>query len=140
MTACYADASAVLRYLLGQPGMLDLEQAADTVIASVLLEVECNRVLDRFRLSGTMTVSAVAQQRASLARLRERIVILDLDRRTLIRAASPLAAPLGTLDAIHLATALFWLEDNQPPLCFATHDRALARAAQLYGLEVLGLS
>jgi hypothetical protein len=45
---------------------------------------------------------------------------------------------LGTLDAIHLATALLWTEMTGEHLTMATHDEALAIAAQAYGLPVVG--
>ena len=45
---------------------------------------------------------------------------------------------LGTLDAIHLATALLWKELTREELTMATHDGALALAAQAHGLLVIG--
>lgn len=46
---------------------------------------------------------------------------------------------LGTLDAIHLATALLWKESEGGELLMATHDRALAIAAQAHGLTAIGI-
>lgn len=46
--------------------------------------------------------------------------------------------PLRTLGALHLATALRWCEARGEPLLFATHDRGLAQAAAVAGLEVAG--
>jgi hypothetical protein len=48
-------------------------------------------------------------------------------------------APLGTLDAIHLATADLWRESNPGDLLVATHDRALALAARASGFKVAGV-
>ena len=45
---------------------------------------------------------------------------------------------LGTLDAIHLATALLWKESEDAELIMATHDRALAIAARAHGLKAIG--
>jgi hypothetical protein len=45
---------------------------------------------------------------------------------------------LGTLDAIHLATALLWRDFTDEPLTMATHDAALAIAAEAHGLPVVG--
>jgi hypothetical protein len=47
---------------------------------------------------------------------------------------------LGTLDAIHLSTALLWKESARAKLVMATHDAALALGAQAHGLAVTGLS
>jgi hypothetical protein len=45
---------------------------------------------------------------------------------------------LGTLDALHLATALVWQDRVHQPLVIATHDRDLGLAARSFGIEVLG--
>ena len=47
---------------------------------------------------------------------------------------------IGTLDAIHLATALLWKELESENLTMATHDAALAVAAVACGLPVVGAS
>jgi hypothetical protein len=47
---------------------------------------------------------------------------------------------LGTLDAIHLATAILWKESVRTELVMATHDVALALGAQAHGLAVVGVS
>jgi len=54
------------------------------------------------------------------------------------RAAQPMPTESGTLDAIHLATALLWKEMTKGDLVMATHDGALALGAQAHGLRVLG--
>jgi hypothetical protein len=45
---------------------------------------------------------------------------------------------LGTLDAIHLATALLWRENTGSDLVMATHDGSLALAARAAGFRVIG--
>jgi predicted nucleic acid-binding protein len=45
---------------------------------------------------------------------------------------------LGTLDALHLATALELAAGGVAGLVLATHDAQLARAARASGLEVIG--
>jgi hypothetical protein len=46
---------------------------------------------------------------------------------------------LGTLDAIHLATALLWKDLTRAEVIMATHDTALAIGAQAHGLQVVGV-
>jgi hypothetical protein len=46
---------------------------------------------------------------------------------------------LGTLDAIHLASALLWRDAFGEELSMATHAKALALAAQAHGLKTLGI-
>ena len=53
-------------------------------------------------------------------------------------AAQPMPTELGTLDAIHLATALLWKDMTRANLIMATHDTALALGAQAHGLSVVG--
>lgn len=73
-----------------------------------------------------------------------RLVLLEagdlvlLRRRILARACEPLPTPLGTLDALHLATALTWREQSDQPLVMATHDGGLASAARAFDFTVLG--
>ena len=52
------------------------------------------------------------------------------------RAGGPLGGALGTLDAIHLVTAMLWSEYNGADIAFLTHDRQLANAARACGLTV----
>ncbi|PWB76689.1 MAG: hypothetical protein C3F15_04755 [Holophagae bacterium] len=63
---------------------------------------------------------------------------MELTRPVLARASQPMPTSLGTLDAIHLATALMWAEQAGSPLVMATHDRLLATAARASGLRVVG--
>lgn len=64
---------------------------------------------------------------------------MELTRPVLARAAQPLPTALGTLDAIHLATALLWKERTDADLVMATHDGTLATAAKASGLRVVGI-
>jgi hypothetical protein len=47
--------------------------------------------------------------------------------------------PLGTLDAMHLATALIWRDRVGPLSAIATHDSMLGTAALAFGFDVLGI-
>ncbi len=67
------------------------------------------------------------------------VQLVALDRAVLRRASEPFPTPLGTLDAIHLATALYWRDLKGEDLTFATHDRQLAQAARMMGFAVVGV-
>ena len=56
----------------------------------------------------------------------------------LVRATEPFPTLLGTLDAIHLASALL-AREQLPGLTFATHDPALGTAAMAVGFAVAGV-
>jgi len=66
-------------------------------------------------------------------------VIAYLQRPILARASEPFPTPLGTLDALHLSTALVWQARIYQALVMATHDRYLALAARSFGLDVRGV-
>ncbi|TAN24214.1 MAG: PIN domain-containing protein [Acidobacteria bacterium] len=138
MAFLYLDSSVVLRYVYRQPGFLELAKRRETVVASPLTGVECLRSLDRIRLEQPPQPSWQTR-RALLSLVLDHVQEIDLTRAILTRAGGPLAVPLKALDAIHLASALFWHELHGG-LGFATHDRALARAARLYGLQVVGIT
>jgi predicted nucleic acid-binding protein len=139
MTA-YVDSSIVLRVLLGQAGMLAEWRDLRRAVASALVEVECLRTLDRIRLRTGIPGHELVSRREAVYRLLEAMEVVDVSRGILSRAAQPLPTELGTLDAIHLATALSWREDTGEELVMATHDVALGTAARSCGLRVIGTS
>lgn len=108
-------------------------------IASALVEVECLRTLDRLHLARDFAGETIAERREAVYRLLEAIEIAEITYPVLSRAAQPLPTALGTLDAIHLATALLWKEQAGRDLSMATHNAALAVAARASGLRVIGV-
>ncbi|MGH9466807.1 MAG: PIN domain-containing protein [Terriglobales bacterium] len=137
MRYLYLDSSVVLRYLYRRPGFLDLRGREEYAVAGHLTEIECLRTLDRNRLADPAG-TAIEKRQHTLAALLQFVERIELTPAVLNRASRPMAVPLGTLDAIHLATALGWQESHETEMSFATHDRALARAARMYGFAVIG--
>jgi predicted nucleic acid-binding protein len=135
----YVDSSVLLRVVLGQPERLPEWETIDRGITSALTEVECLRTLDRHRLRSLLTDEQIADRRGVLFRSLQDVDVVDLDRPILARAAQSFATVLGTLDALHLATALLWRDREVPDLVFATHDAALATAARAHGMKVVGI-
>lgn len=135
----YIDSSVLLRIVLRQPNALKQWPTIEQGIGSALLEVECLRTLDRLRLVEGLADDEIAIRRESVFRLIEAMEIVELTRPVLARAAQPLPTTLGTLDAIHLATALLWRERKGADLVMTTHDRPLATAAKASGLRVVGV-
>lgn len=135
----YIDSSVILRRVLGQGDGLMGWDDFDGVVASALAEVECLRTLDRLRVLDRLDDRQVGAWREGVFGLLHGAEIFDVTRVVLHRAAQPMATTLGTLDAIHLATALLWRERSSDDLAMATHDRALGAAARASGLTVLGL-
>jgi predicted nucleic acid-binding protein len=134
----YLDTSALLRLVLGEPGALEELRSCEALVSSELLAGESLRTIDRLRLQGALATEEAASRRASMADWLEAVDLVLLQRPILARASEPLPIPLGTLDALHLATALVWKDRTGQALVMATHDGSLALAARSFGVEVLG--
>lgn len=132
------DTSVVLRKLFGEPAALAEWSKIQEAYASRVLVVELGRVIDRARLDGEIDDEQVEQLQRESRKVLRSVEIIALSDRVLDRAAGPMPTALGSLDAIHLATALELASRRQPKLVLATHDRQLARAARASGLEVVG--
>jgi uncharacterized protein len=136
----YLDSSTILRIILGQANALKEWRSVTQGVVSALVEVECLRTLDRLRLAEGLEDAEIALRREAVFRLVESMEVVELTRPVLARASYPLPTALGTLDAIHLATALLWKDRSGADLVMATHDAALATAARASGLRVVGVS
>jgi len=134
----YVDASVLLRLVLGQPNALAEWRQIDRGVSSALIATECLRTLDRLRVRVTMSDAEIASRRAAALAFVASLELVEIDALVLDRAAQPMPTDLGTLDAIHLATALLWKDMTRVDLVMATHDHALALGAQAYGLPVVG--
>jgi predicted nucleic acid-binding protein len=134
----YLDASVVLRLVLGEPHRLAEWERVEAGVASALTEVECLRTLDRLGRMNRLSPTDLVERRAAVYRLLDAVEVVDVSRPVLRRASESFPAPLGTLDAIHLSTALLWRDANDASLTVATHDVALAMAARAVGFPVVG--
>ncbi len=134
----YLDSSVILRLVLSESNPLAEWSDVHHGVTSALAEVEVLRTLDRLRfLIPTIDPQALAGRREAAFRILEGLETVEITRVVLARAAQPLPTPLGTLDAIHLVSAMSWREQSET-LVFATHDLALSAAARASGFEVIG--
>jgi predicted nucleic acid-binding protein len=131
----YVDTSIVLRRMLGQAGAIQRWVEWDLAVTSELMRVEALRTLDRLRISGRLSDVELADLAALLRTLALSLEEIPIQSPVLQRASSPFPTSVATLDAIHLATALLWMEDNGDMLTFLTHDRQLSIAARACGME-----
>ena len=136
----YVDASVLLRVALRQPDALPQWRQIEQGVASALIMTESLRTLDRLRLRAKLADAEVASRRATILQLIASLELVEVDAVVLDRAAQPMPTELGTLDAIHLATAVLWKEMSRVDLVMATHDGALGLAAQAHGLPVVGIA
>ena len=137
MTA-YVDTSALLRVVLREPGSIDDLQGFGRLVSSELLAVESARTINRLRLQGSLTTDEAAFRLQRVGEWVDAVDLVLLRATVLRRAAEPLPTPLGTLDAIHLATALVWRDRVGALPLMVTHDAALATAARAFGFDVRG--
>jgi len=135
----YLDTSALLRLVMREAGALEELRSCEALVSSELLAVESLRTLDRLRLQGALSPEEAAARRAVVADWLEAVDLVLLQRPILARASEPFPTGIGTLDALHLATALVWRDRMLQTLVMATHDGGLALAARSFGIEVLGV-
>jgi predicted nucleic acid-binding protein len=135
----YIDTSALLRIVLREPGALDELRTCDGLVSSELIAVESARTIDRLRLQGSLTAGEATARLRTVNEWLEAIDLVLLRPPVLSRASEPMPMPLGTLDAIHLATALIWRDRMGSLPALATHDAALGQAAQAFGFDVHGI-
>jgi predicted nucleic acid-binding protein len=135
----YIDTSALLRIVLREPGALDDLRNYDGLVSSELIAVESARTIDRLRLQGSLTAEDAALRLRTVNEWLEAIDLVLLRTTVLSRASEPMAMPLGTLDALHLATALIWRDRMGSLPTIATHDMTLGLAARSFGFDVRGI-
>ena len=134
----YVDTSVWLRVLLGDPDRLERWAELEDPVVNELVMVEGLRTLDRLRLTGQVTDSQAAAQHGAFRALLARVPVAELSPAVFKRASEAFPVVVGTLDALHLATALALRDEAGASMRLATHDAQLARAGRAMGLEVLG--
>ncbi len=135
----YAESSAVLAWILGEPsagGVRKLLVGADRVVTSALTATECGRAIVRAgregRLSEAEELAAlrlldVAERNWDVHAITDRVLARA-------RAAFPVE-PVRTLDGLHLATALV-LQDGLGRLTMVSFDDRIRANAERLGLEL----
>jgi uncharacterized protein len=134
----YVDSSVLLRLALGQSDALPEWRQIERGASSRLITTESLRTLDRARLRLQLSDAEVAGRRSAILALIDSLELVEIDTVVLDRAAQPMPTELGTLDAIHLASALLWRDATGLDPRMATHDAALGLAAKAHGFAVLG--
>ena len=135
----YIDTSAFLRIVLREPGALEELRTYDGLVSSELIAIESARTIDRLRLQGSLTTDEAATRLRTVSEWLEAIDLVLLRPPVLSRASEPMPMPLGTLDAVHLATALIWRDRMGALSTIATHGAALGSAARTFGFDVRGI-
>jgi len=132
----YIDSSVVLARILKQEIALDQAIAYPTACASEFLEIECARVLQRYRLLNQLDDFSLLKAKQALDCILESISIIPCGKAVKIRAASAFPTIIGTLDAIHLSSALLMKDHFNEQIFLFSHDRQLNVCAAACGLAV----
>lgn len=133
----YVDTSVVLRILLHEPNPLGIWGQWSKAYSSALWRVEALRTVDRLRLSHEISDTQVPELVRDIQIAHETFAIHPVTNQVLQRASETFPTVVGTLDAIHLATALSIRAIENVDLLL-THDSQLATAARSLGFEVMG--
>ncbi|MBI2346161.1 MAG: hypothetical protein HYV03_04630 [Deltaproteobacteria bacterium] len=125
--------------VLHQPNTLREWSKIEQGLSSRLLRLEGFRALDRLRCVSDVTGEIIAECRSRLFQYLKKIGLVPLTERVLARAEQSMPTVVGSLDSIHLVSALYWREQHGTDLIFATHDTQLALAANAHGFKVIGV-
>lgn len=127
MRAVYIDTSALGRVLLDEPDKSAIKDALDSfdqIVASRLLRIELRRVgLKRGVLDRAESLLAD-------------VSLIPLEDQILTAAETLTPASVGTLDAMHLATAVRLARAGKLN-AIMTYDKGLAAGAREHGITVL---
>ena len=134
----YVDTSVVLRVLLHESKPVGIWGEWNKAYSSALWRVEALRTVDRLRLTHEISDTEVAALVRDIQTTHETFAIHPITNQVLQRASETFPTVVGTLDAMHLATALAIREIESLDLLL-THDSQLATAARSLGFEVMGI-
>jgi predicted nucleic acid-binding protein len=126
----YIDSSIALAHVLGEGVAPPAALFSENLISSRLLEYETWVRIHREGLGQT--------HGAALDELLSRIAMLEPIRPVVSAIFEPMVRGLRTLDAIHLASMKFLIDESQE-VRLATYDRRLAGIAQSAGIGLYPL-
>lgn len=135
----YAESSAILNLLLGEPGSDQVAEAlgqAGRVVVSELALAETHRTLLRARAAGKLDDEELDQARGELEHAGLGWSLQRLDAETYLRLRRPFPEePIRTLDALHLAGALAARREI-PEIRLLSLDRRVRENARALGFAV----
>jgi hypothetical protein len=137
VSAIYAESSAVLAWLLGEPDSNEVIRTIngdDAVATSVITILEIERALIRAGKQGIFTAADGQKLRGMFAKAVRSWVTMEASEEVLRGAARMFPVePVRTLNALHLSTALLFVEAF-PDLRMLTLDRRVESNSRALGL------
>ena len=133
----YLDSSVVLRHILLGDESIRHALSCERIISSELLEIECRRVLHRYRMNGDLDDDGFIKASNRLKEVLAGVSLLVLSASVKRKASGAFPVVVKTLDALHLASALVFSETvgHETVLVFS-HDASLCRCAAALGFTV----
>jgi hypothetical protein len=130
----YLDSSLTLRYILKGETAIQHALACDQVVSSELMEIECRRVLHRCRMQGELDDTGLVLATERLEKLLSGISLIQLTAPIKKRAMEAFPLMIKTLDALNLATALYFVEKRPADtIIIFSHDESMNRCAKVLG-------
>ena len=133
----YADTSVLVQRLVREPGSAAASRATEgaVIVTSALAPVETLSAITAKHRGGSLRLPAF---RAALGRLeveRAKWVLVEVSPGVLLRAWDVVRdLPTRTLDAIHIASALFFRDTGGLEMAFLTADQRQRESATAAGL------
>lgn len=129
----YLDSSVVLRHILLGEEPIRRALKFPRVVSSELIEIECRRVLHRYRLAGDFDDETFAEARERLDDVLGGLDLLEMTRLIKLRAMDPFPVSIRTQDALHISTAVAVAESTDG-LSLFSHDRSMNICARSIGI------
>lgn len=137
MSSLYAESSAVLAWLLGESGSSEVVRRineADTVVTSVLTLLEIERAMIRAERQSVLSPAECQKLRGIFARAAGSWILMEVSEAVRAGAGRVFPVePVRTLDALHLATALLFMQAF-PDLQMLTFDQRVEANSRALGI------
>ena len=138
MNTLYAETSAVLAWLFGEPGSSEAMKRideADTVATSALTLLEIERALIRAEKQNLLRAGECQKLRGMLARACRSWILMEVSEEVRAGAGRVFPVePVRTIDALHLSTALLLMRAF-PDLRMLTFDQRIAANSRALGMD-----
>lgn len=133
----YLDTSVLLRHILLGDAGIKLVFESDFVVSSELLEIECRRVLHRYRLQGNLDDDGFLKALKRLDDVLQGVSVILLSSKVKKRSGETFPVVIKTLDALHLSSAIiFQTARPDETLHIFSYDIGINRCARALGFQV----
>jgi len=138
MSVLYIETSAILTWLFGEPDsheVIDTINKHKTVVSSVLSIVETGRALIRAETEGIINAGEHQRLKGLFAEHSISWIYLEINSSVRNRATRPFPVePIRSLDAIHLSTAIEFIQ-IYPDLVVLSFDKRIVNNIAPLGLN-----